>query len=185
MTLRKRLWDVAVDQYGFVTTADAHALDVDAEELARLHRRGKLERAGHGIYRFTEFPITARDEYMLATLWPGVPEAALSHDTALAVYELCDINPDRIHLTISVGRRVRRAGGEGYVVHRQNLNDRHLGWWQGIRAVTEHTAIEQGIASGVPVHLLADSIASSRRRGRITDEQERKLRTAMERTLGT
>ena len=63
-------------------------------ELARLQRRGKLERVEHGVYRFPELPETARDEYMLATLWPNVTETALSHDTALTVYELCDINPD-------------------------------------------------------------------------------------------
>ena len=55
---------------------------------------------------------------------------------------------------------------------------------EGIRTVTEPTAIAQGIAGGVPVHLLVAAIASSRSRGRITAEQERELRAEMERRHG-
>ena len=177
--LRKELWDVAVDQYGFVTAADARALGAAPGELARLHRRGMVKRVGHEVYRFAELPVTPQDEYMLATLWPNVA-AALSHDTALAVYELCDINPDRIHLTIPAGHRVQRAGGQGYALHRQNLEPAQLGWWEGIRTVTEKTAIEQGIDTGVPVHLLTAAIDTARRRGRITTVQEAALRNRME-----
>lgn len=166
--LRKDLWDIALDQYGYVTERDARNLGAAPGELARLARRDKLERVGHGIYRFQELPTTERDEYMLAVLWANAPGAALSHDTALAVYELCDINPNRIHVTVPRGHRVSKRGGETYILHRAPLTESDLSWWQGIRTVTEKTAIQQGIDTGVPVHLLRVAIDTARERGRIT-----------------
>ncbi|GAA5150066.1 hypothetical protein GCM10025768_14240 [Microbacterium pseudoresistens] len=166
--LRKELWDVALDQYGYVTERDARNLGAAPGELARLARRDKLDRVGHGIYRFPELPATERDEYMLAVLWANTPGAALSHDTALAVYELCDINPDRIHVTVLKGHRVNKRGGDAYILHRAPLAESDFSWWQGIRTVTEKTAIQQGIDTGVPVHLLRVATDTARERGRIT-----------------
>ena len=170
--LRKDLWNVAINQLGFVTVADARALGAAPGELARLHRRGKLERSGHGIYRFAELPVTANDEYMLATLWSNNSATALSHDTALAVYDLCDINPEHIHITVPRGHRVHRVGGEKYVVHKENIDPGQLGWWEGIRAVKVYTAIQQAIETGVSEDLVEASIQTARRQGRITSAEE-------------
>lgn len=175
MTLRDELWQVALDRYGFVTAQDAYDLGVDVEELSRLARRGKLTRAAHGVYRFAEFPTTARDEYMLAVLWAGPHGAVLGHDTALRVYDLCAINPDRIHLTVPRSARIQRSGGNLYVLHHQDLRPDQVGWWEGIPTVTEYTAIDQGIASNVPIHLIEQAIATARRTGRITATQEADL----------
>jgi hypothetical protein len=56
-------------------------------------------------------------------LWTGTTAACLSHDTALAAYDVCHINPDRTHVTVPTARRVRRSGGDFYVIHRQDLDD--------------------------------------------------------------
>lgn len=182
VVLRKDLWDVALDQYGYVTEQDARNLGAAPGELARLARRDKIERVGHGIYRFPELPPTERDEYMLAVLWANSPDAVLSHDTALAVYELCDINPDRIHVTVPKGHRVSKRGGDAYILHHARLTEADLSWWQGIRTVTEKTAIQQGIDTGVPVHLLRTAINTARGRGRITIAEATDLTTQIETT---
>lgn len=51
---------------------------------------------------------------------------------ALAAFEVCDINPDRIHVTVPAARRVRRRGGDLYVLHQQDLADDQIGWSQQI-----------------------------------------------------
>ena len=180
MTTRQQLWDIALDQYGYVTTKNARDLEIHHGELARLARRGKLVRVAHGVYRFGEFPTTGRDEYMLAVLWTGNPDAALSHETALAVHDLCDVNPNVIHLSVPQDARIKRQGGEGYVIHPEALRGDQIGWWEGIRTVTEKTAIEQGIATGVPVHLLEQAIRAARARGRISEAENHALRTYLE-----
>lgn len=166
-TARTRLWNVAVDQYGYVTTADARVLGIAVVELGKLHARGKLERAAYGIYRFPEFPVSARDPYMLSVLWAG-GRGVLSDATALDVYELCDVNPDRIHVTVPPGYRPRREGGHLYVVHHRALKAEERGWWEGIPAVTPAAAVRQAVDGAVPRHLAEQAVAAGRDRGVIT-----------------
>ena len=84
---------------------------------------------------------------------------------------MCDINPDRIHVTVARGRRIRRSGGELYVIHYQDLPAEQIGWWQQIPAATLPTAIAQCIASGVPGYLLRQALAAGRRRGELSAAQ--------------
>lgn len=87
-TARERLWESAVDQYGFVTTDDVADAGLTKAMIDNLVGRRRLTHVAHGVYRFPEIPATEFDPYMLAVLWTGAPEACLSHDTALAAYEL-------------------------------------------------------------------------------------------------
>jgi predicted transcriptional regulator of viral defense system len=170
-TAQEQLWDVALDQYGYVTLRDANRLGIDDYAVRMLVARGQLDRPAHGVYRFPQLPATAYDPYMLAVLWTGAPEAAVSHDSALAAYEVCDINPDRIHVTVARGRRIRRSGGELYVIHHQDLPAEQIGWWQQIPAATLPTAIAQCIASGVPGYLLRQALTAGRSRGELSAAQ--------------
>lgn len=171
-TAQHRLWEIALDQHGFVTTDDARALGIAAHTLRFLARRGTLHREAHGVYRFERFPASNADDYMQAVLWTGQPEAALAHETALDLLELADVNPDRIHLTVPVGARVRRQNGERIVIHEEDLMAADLGWWQAIRCATPVTAIRQVIDAGTTqVHLIHQAIETARARGAITLEE--------------
>lgn len=169
MVLRDDLWAVAVDRYGFVTAGDAHDLGVPVVELGKLAARGKLQRVGYGVYRFPDWPTGSRDYLMEAVLWTRDEDAVLSHDTALDVYELSDINPDRIHITVP--RRVkalrRRNAPAAYVVHYEDLEATQRSYWEQIPTVTVATAIDQCIVSGVRPDLIRQAIDAARARGLI------------------
>lgn len=178
MTLRDDLWDVAVEQYGFVTTRDAHRLGAAVVELGKLAARGKLQRVAYGVYRFPEWPAGPRDYLMEAVLWTRDPDAVLSHDTALDAYELSDINPDQVHVTVP--RRAkqlrRRHAPSAYAVHYDDLTVAQRGWWEQIPTVTVPTAIDQCIASGVRPDLVRQAIDAARSQGLIdpaTAERQR------------
>lgn len=185
MTAREALWEVAVEQYGYVTLQDAEHLGIGENVVWMLASRGGLERAAHGVYRFPQLPVTERDPYMLAVLWTGTEHTCLSHDTALAAYEACDINPDRIHLTVPASRRIRRRGGERYEVHHQDLRPDQIDWWQGIRAVTLATAIDQCLTSGVPSYLLRQAMKHGRRRGDVLAGEAARLEARLEARSGS
>lgn len=176
---RNRLWEIALDQYGYVTLRDAEGLGIDEYAVRMLAARGQIERVAHGVYRFPQFPVGEYDPYMLAVLWAGTESACLSHDTALASYDVCDINPDRIHLTLPKSRRIRRRGGELYVVHHEDLATEQIGWWQQIPTVTLATAIAQCVATNVPGFLVRQALTAARNRGALTqaeaDDLSRKL----------
>jgi predicted transcriptional regulator of viral defense system len=150
------------------TVADIDDLGIDRTAVRMMTRRGKVDHVAHGVYRFPEIPATEFDPYQLAVFWTGAPEACLSHDTALAGYDVCDINPGRIHVTVGAARRLRRRGGEQYVVHYENLDAGEVGWWNEIRTATLPTAIGQCIASGVPAYLLRQAIGTGHDRGDLT-----------------
>lgn len=158
VTKLERLREVAMDQHGMVTTAQALDEKVSHADLSIMVARGRLERVAFGVYRVPQVPETEWDQYQLAVLWARAPEACLSHDTALHVWGITDINPNRIHLTVGQSRRLRRAGGEWYRVHYEDLAPHQLTRREGIHTVTVPTAIAQGIASGVPTYLLRQAI---------------------------
>ena len=164
---RRQLWEVAVDQHGYITLDDAQKLGISQPTVAMLAHRGTLEHLARGVYRFAHFPTSPAGPYLEAVLWTGQPRACLSHDTALALHELCDINPGRIQVTIPKGRRIRRAGGNLYVVHQQDLDDEQIGWWERVPIVTIGMAIEQCIDTGVPTYLIKQALDTAARRGAV------------------
>jgi predicted transcriptional regulator of viral defense system len=47
----------------------------------------------------------------------GPERIALSHDTALLIYGISDLNPSRVHLTVPKSVRLRRARPEWITIH--------------------------------------------------------------------
>ena len=181
MTIREKLWEVALDQYGFVTSADAARLGIAEVELPKLASRGKLVRSSHGVYRFPEFAASPRDQFMAAVLWTRDPLAVLSHETALDVYELSDLNPNVIHVTIPQRKNpIRRADLPGeYVVHYENLEPDQYGWWEQIPTVTPETAIDQSIAALVRPDMVRQAINQAKARGLIDPPTAKRQRQAL------
>lgn len=49
----------------------------------------------------------------------------------------------RMHSTPSAGTRIRRENGEGYVLHRGDLQEEDRGWWEGMPITTlERTLLD-------------------------------------------
>jgi predicted transcriptional regulator of viral defense system len=178
-TIQTQLWEIAVDHYGYVTSDDAHRLDINVVELGKLAHRNQLQRVGYGIYRFAQLPVTQYDPYQVAVLWAG-SRGSLSHDTAIDLYELAEANPDLIHLTVPVGYRPRRQDGDLYVVHHGDLADADVRLFEGIPIVKPAVAIAQVIETGMPTHLVRHAIETARGRGQITTNQQSSLSVALE-----
>lgn len=177
---RDELWDVATAQHGFVTAQQAADLGISRPALQMLVHRETLTRVAHGVYRFPQYPVGQYEQYMLAVLWTRAPEACLSHETALDAYEISDINPNRIHVTVAKHRRLRRAGGEDYEIHHEDLAPEQIGWWQEIPTVTPATAIAQCLADGTPTYLLRQAIERGHTQGYLTTAERDDLAAAVE-----
>lgn len=140
----KKLFDIATDNYGFVTVDDARRAGIRPQRLAEMATRGALRREGFGVYRLDPFPAHELDSYRMATLWPHGVEGVLSHETALDLYSLSDVNPAKIHITVPKGYRVRhREMPTPYRLHHEDLNERDLTRFEGIPIVTAAKAIRQ------------------------------------------
>ena len=180
LTSLDRLREVALDQHGFVTSAQAADLGVSSSLLAMMVRRGRLDHVSRGVYRVGQVQAAASDVLMQAVLWTGFPEACLSHDSALDAWEISDINPNEIHVTVGARRRVERSIPDGYVIHREDLDSSQRTWWEAIPIVTPATAIRQCLESGVQTYLIRQALDRSAKNGLVSAAEQRQLTALME-----
>jgi predicted transcriptional regulator of viral defense system len=180
VTALERLREVGLDQHGFVTTAQAGDEAVSRASLRMMVRRGRLEQVSRGVYRVPQVPATPYDSFMKAVLWSGFPEACLSHDSALDAWEISDINPAKVHVTVGAKRRIVREIPSGYVIHREDLRPGQVTRWEGIPTVTAGTAIRQCLASGVPTYLIRQALERSARTGIVPAGEREELTRLME-----
>ena len=85
---------------------------------------------------------------MPATLWPR-RRGVISHDSALDLWDLCDVNPATIHVTVPKAARVRRAAPPVDEVHVRDLDPADITRFEGIPVVTPAKAILDSRASRV------------------------------------
>jgi predicted transcriptional regulator of viral defense system len=116
------LMTIAQDQQGYFTTKQA----IEAGYADNTHpyhvRAGNWERVRRGIYRMTHLPLPEDGEMMLWLLWSRgrneKPMAAMSHETALSLFELGDFNPAKIHMTVPPTFRRNSSLPKSVVLHR-------------------------------------------------------------------
>jgi predicted transcriptional regulator of viral defense system len=106
----RRLFEVAERQQGFFTTKQAKAAGF-AENTHPSHVQvGNWIREHRGIYRLALFPLSDRPDLVQWALWSRnrneEVEGVYSHQTALSLHELSDLNPAKLHMTVP--RRFRR-----------------------------------------------------------------------------
>jgi predicted transcriptional regulator of viral defense system len=174
------LYEIAEDNYGFVTVADAEDAGVRPQRLAELARRKTaVERCGYGLYRLTRFPHDELETYRLATLWPYPEQGVLSHDTALMLYGLGDVNPAKIHITVPQGFRIRRRKVPGiYAIHHEHLAPGQVTRFEGIPIVTAATAIAQAATDGLRRDLVRQAIEEGIDRGLVKRREYTEFMTA-------
>lgn len=144
--------------------------------LVRMAERRQIEHRGTGLYRFPLTPASRLDPYMEATLWPRGARGILSHETALELYELSDVHPAKIHVTVPRGHRVRRAVPSAYVLHHEDLEPDQITMHEGIAIVTPVHAIRQAHQTNLGVALVGQAIDQGEDGGRLTKRQANGLR---------
>jgi predicted transcriptional regulator of viral defense system len=170
------LFELAADNYGFVTAEDARRIGIRPQRLAEMAARGTLRREGIGLYRLDPFPTHEFDTYRKATLWPYAVEAVLSHETALDLYGLGDVNPAKIHLTVPEGYRIRRRPVPPlYVIHHETLEPDEVTRFEGLPIVTAAKALRQGHAGHLRHDLLRQAAEEARRQGLVTRNEYSEL----------
>jgi predicted transcriptional regulator of viral defense system len=105
------LYEVAAEQGGYFTAAQAREAGYAYSQQYYHRSRGNWLPIDRGIFRLRDFPAGEREDLIRWSLWSrdqkGVPQAVVSHDSALTVHDLSDIMPERVHLTVPRGFRKR------------------------------------------------------------------------------
>ncbi|MGH2782428.1 MAG: type IV toxin-antitoxin system AbiEi family antitoxin domain-containing protein [Thermoleophilaceae bacterium] len=103
------LYRLAESQAGYFTAQQAIAADMDRSTL-RHHARpgGRYERVRRGLYRLRHFPSSTHEHVVAAWLGLGDAGAVVSNESALELYELSDVIPTAIHISLPRAKRGQR-----------------------------------------------------------------------------
>jgi predicted transcriptional regulator of viral defense system len=175
--LRKdRLFGVVEAQDGLFTTQQAGEAGYSDQLLVHHVNSGNFRRVRRGIYRLVHYPMGENEELVEIWLW-SERAGVFSHETALALHDLSDVLPPKIHLTLSsASRRQRRRVPEGIVLHYADVMDAERAWHGPVPITSPlRTLIDCARAATSP-EILEVAAAQAVRRGLITaDEAERVL----------
>ncbi|NHM16148.1 hypothetical protein GMI69_05665 [Eggerthellaceae bacterium zg-887] len=150
------IYEIASDNFGLITSAEAREAGVTNMELVQYARRGRLERIGQGLYRLAQRIPEANDSYAVAVALVG-PEAYLYGEGVLGMLGLCPVNP--AYVPVAATKRVRRQlpsyirvvnPGEGDAVE----------VYDGIRSQSVADAIRSCMATILPDRLLGAAEAA-------------------------
>lgn len=167
---------------GYVTTAQARAAGVQPMALVMMARRGVVERASHGVYRLVDFPVDPDAQLMHATLWPNEHRGVLSHETALALHVLSDVDPPVVHITVPAAHRVQRATLRHMVIHRADLLPEDVMQIERLPVTTPERSIRDCLAARVGSATLRQAIDDGERSGRLTSVVAAMLREEVRRS---
>ena len=105
----QRLFELAAGQAGCFTAVQARELGYSARSLVHHVSAGHVDRLSRGFYRLVGVPASSHEDVVAAWLRFASRGGVVSHDTALALYELAPSRSHEIHLTLPRERRPRTA----------------------------------------------------------------------------
>ncbi len=167
-----QLYEIAEAQAGYFTASQAKTGGFSNERLSDNAKNGRLIRITQGVYRLHNFPGSPYEDLFVAWLRAG-PSAVISHESALAVYDLSDVLPSETHLIVPRNSSRRR---KGIRQHTNRLLPEEITKRHGLPITTVERTIVDLIASGLAEEQIRQAIREALQRG-LTD-QENLLRQA-------
>ena len=175
MNYRQTVREIALDQYGYVTTGHAAKVGVPAVELRKLAARGALTNIAYGLYRLTDARPTEYDQFAEALLRVG-DGAYLRSDAVLALHHLALVNPRRIR--VGATRRVRAALPEFIDLREQEMPEEDLTLYEGLRSTTVARALLD-CRGQVMTERLLDAAKQAKADGLLTRREYARVRRAL------
>jgi hypothetical protein len=122
------LYLTAEQQAGYFTAAQARQVGYAYSQQHYHCSTGNWLRLDRGLSRLRDFRPGEREDLIRWSLWSrdrkGIPQAVVSHETALTVHDLSDVIPERVHLTAPCSFRKRVPAG--CVLHFASLAEEEI-----------------------------------------------------------
>jgi len=180
-TVSDALFEIAEGQQGYFTAKQAADAGYQLGSQAHHVKSGNWVRVERGIYRLARFPQSSEEQLVIYTLWSrnraGEPEGVYSHQTALSIHELSDVNPAKLHMTVPSAFRRNAKVPRILVLHRASLNEKDVEQRQGfavtrpLRAIADLVAVES-----VSHDIVEQALAEGRQRGLLSVREVAELR---------
>lgn len=184
---RRRMYDIAKTQGGYFTAAQALVAGYPYQAQNYHVDRGNWQRLDRGLFRLPEWPVSEHEDLIRWSQWSH-GKGLVSHETALSVHDIGDVNPARVHLTVPSGFRKR---GEGVILHQGEVPEDDVQQREGFRVTTLLRSVLDVATGDLDLDQLATVVAEALKRGLFTrrmllarvDEFGDRVALRIERTL--
>lgn len=172
----ERLYDIAEAQGGYFTTKQAEAAGFSDKNHAYHVGSGNWVREHRGIYRLAKFPGPERPDLMLWHLWSrgrnDDPQGVYSHETALSIYDLSDVSPAKLHMTVPAAFRRSSELPKILVLHRGAVHPDEVETRLGVKVTRPLKTIADLLAvRTVQLDHMRQAVREAFQRGLITRAQ--------------
>ena len=162
----------AYGQRGYFDATQARAHRVSRQLLDHHVRNGRYERVRRGLYRITGFPSTEHDDIREKWMAVGMDKAVVAHASALALLDLSDHLPDRVHLLVPRRHRgLRRPAG--VVIHTRGDDERVETVWRDGMPITAPARTIVDVLDQLQPEQAAITVRQALVRGLVTQRQLR------------
>ena len=170
------LFSVAEEQQGYFTSRQATEVGYLLGSQAHHVKVGNWMRVARGVYRLARFPQSDEEQLVVFSLWSrnraGAPEGVYSHQTALSIHELSDLNPAKLHMTVPPTFRRSAKIPVILVVHYATLDSKDVEQRQGFRVTRPlRTVVDLVMSEQVSRDMVAQALAEGRNRGLVTGRE--------------
>lgn len=159
--LRLGLQRLAFGQSGYFSAAQALKLGYSYQAQKYHVDHGNWLRIDRGLFRLPDWPAGACDPYVRWGLWSG-GRGVVSHESALSVHELSDLDPRHIHLTVPPEFRMH---DDAVVTHLAELDDNDTEPRAGFRVTTPLRTIVDVAQSGTSQEHIDRAVADALEKG--------------------
>lgn len=174
-----RLHEFASAQGGQFTVKQAQEAGFSSQLLQDHLKDGRLLRPHRGVYRLVHGYLPAEDDE-LVTIWLwSKREGIFSHQTALALHELSDILPSKIHITLP-RKWARRKAPEGTVKHIGVVGDHERGWHGTVPLTSVARTLNDCAAAQMPPDMLRVAATAALQRGLMSRQDLAEVEKALE-----
>jgi predicted transcriptional regulator of viral defense system len=138
-----------------------------------------------GIYRLVHFPASEHEDLVVAWLW-SEHAGVFSHETALALHDLSDLLPAKLHMTLPVSWQHRRLRvPAGLVLHYADLGDEDQTGFSAVPVTSPRRTLWDCVAANVSPDQVWKAVLQALQRGLISKQDTAELSDALDRTPGS
>ena len=186
MSERKdNLYDYASQQQGLFTTKQAEAAGYRRSHHSYHVKRGNWIREMRGIYRLAHYPQDDEDAQLVRWyLWTrdrnDQPQGVYSHDTAIRIYEISDLMPTKLHMTVPAKFRRFNALPPAIVLWKGTVAATDITFMRGFAVTTpKRTLLDVINARHLEDYIIAQAFSEALAKGLLLPTDEKIIREAL------
>jgi predicted transcriptional regulator of viral defense system len=172
-----KLIEVAKYQKGYVAT---YQVEVSNQLLRHHEQAGRIERVLRGVYRLNQYPTEEDEQLLVAYLW-SKEQGTISHESALAIHDLSDVLPNKVHLTLPEDQcRVRRKTPEWLELHFADISEDEKEWYDVVPVTRPIRTLVDVASDRLEPELLRQAVEDAKSKRLVADDFEWELITRLQ-----